>query len=1257
MPKYNINKLGPKEFEELCQSLVQKIIGPGAKIYGMGKDGSREVTFEGKAPYPSIDEQWDGKWIFQAKFHDIDRIGTDKARMVIKKDIKKELKKITKKYEYECDNYILITNVPLSPVHGTGTKDTIDNDILPEFKEKIPNIHIWGAEEVERHLDAYPEIRRSYSHLLVTGDVISRLLDNIEKPEELATIRQRKIYNELKQIDERAAEAYSGGINTFKNEKHLERIPQSANSLILICKLINKIKDNIFKVSELLPQPVEDRKKTLFSRLKDLCESFEKISNHELSTTEEEYEEKIFTFEYTLSEILRPNLEILDDLDNLLKKEIPTQQDIKKLIKLLNKPSLSQYFFSRLSSPKWIDLLIENNFYSEPKAESIEGFLMVSIWPQVNYLIKISQFQPDIVLSIIKDLADSKNYRIYRSLLQCIFKMPVRVSKKSLPIIENWTSNFCSTSELIFLKKLVNKFIDEEDTDSAFNLIDILFSVKEPKIKIEYGGLDNKFNFLISDYEDFIEKIINVDIKNSSNRFLKILCNTFSEFLASASDVNNNIYKDYSEVWRPTIESIPHAYETRDIKNYIINEIRDYFKRVAEKNPDLLKSCYDLLSNYKWDVFTRIQLYLINKFHDLLYDKLKESLTQQAIFENTSYWVEYYDLLKNHFSKLSNEDRELIFNWIRNGPDFTKYRLTPEDFSSEDEFLKWKERKKANWIKRRANPIKEHLPTDLKDLYTNLISESGELEHPQYYRYLEGPRFFSGSPLNIEQIESFSTKELIDYLKNWSPDEKEFDVSEEGLGAFISRIITKNPSKYRDLINDFGNIPLTYLPYVIDGFSNAIKKEKKFNILEIISIIFQIFKNYEREGEIESFINIWKEITKFLNESLNLKDIRIPKEMIKEIWELISIFLNIKESGLDSFDKKDSGYENYFYFSINTFKGKVLETLFKYSLYCARILNLPEDKKMVPEVKDKLEELLNPEIESVKIIRSIVAYHLYDIFYLDKQWASTKIPVIFPEDIKELWRIAWESYISYSNLHGYIYPLMRNHYKIAVTQLGSPLFSNRALEGLTSHIILTYIYKFEDFDENSIATLFFSNANSQLRSRAMWFTIKVYDSVVNIDERDKVLDRILEIWEYRIREAKNNTILTSKDKYDEFRWYGLLFEKLDIRDLHLQILLNVLDLTEGNLDVFTNFILEILKNYIKIDAQKVLSAIKKLLKGDVSIWLNINTENIIIDIIKGVNKIYNIQDFKDILRGIADLLIEKGFFKIKELDFLTELGS
>lgn len=179
MPKYNLENLGHEEFETLCQSLVQQIIGPGAKIYGMGRDGAREATFIGKANYPSTEEQWDGNWIIQSKFHDLKQ-GVKECRNQILTDLDSELTKIIS-YGHKCENYILITNVPLSGVFQKGTKDKIDAEIIPKYN--IKNVHVWGADEVCRFLDSYPGIRQSYASFIVPGDLIASVMGIINAKE------------------------------------------------------------------------------------------------------------------------------------------------------------------------------------------------------------------------------------------------------------------------------------------------------------------------------------------------------------------------------------------------------------------------------------------------------------------------------------------------------------------------------------------------------------------------------------------------------------------------------------------------------------------------------------------------------------------------------------------------------------------------------------------------------------------------------------------------------------------------------------------------------------------------------------------------------------------------------------------------------------------------------------------------------------------------------------------------------------------
>lgn len=177
MPNYDLNRLGDEEFELLIQALIKKIIGAGTITFGNGPDGGREATYLGKAQYPSPKEQWEGSWIFQAKFHNTNRIGPDKARKEVLKDLRTELEKITSKYKLKCDNYILVTNVPLSSVPHSGTHDKIAQEIVPEYLEKIQHIHVWGYDDICRFLDVYTDIRQTYLHLVTPGDLIAELMD------------------------------------------------------------------------------------------------------------------------------------------------------------------------------------------------------------------------------------------------------------------------------------------------------------------------------------------------------------------------------------------------------------------------------------------------------------------------------------------------------------------------------------------------------------------------------------------------------------------------------------------------------------------------------------------------------------------------------------------------------------------------------------------------------------------------------------------------------------------------------------------------------------------------------------------------------------------------------------------------------------------------------------------------------------------------------------------------------------------------
>lgn len=66
--EYDFYRFSHGDFEALVQALFQNLLGNGSIVYGLGPDGGRELTYQGKASFSSPLEIHDGLWIVQAKF-------------------------------------------------------------------------------------------------------------------------------------------------------------------------------------------------------------------------------------------------------------------------------------------------------------------------------------------------------------------------------------------------------------------------------------------------------------------------------------------------------------------------------------------------------------------------------------------------------------------------------------------------------------------------------------------------------------------------------------------------------------------------------------------------------------------------------------------------------------------------------------------------------------------------------------------------------------------------------------------------------------------------------------------------------------------------------------------------------------------------------------------------------------------------------------------------------------------------------------
>ena len=165
--RYELDRLGPDNFEHMIQSLIRGLAGISTIVFGDGPDGQREASIENANFHIAGTKTVYGRTIAQAKFKSPD--GKDKDWDWLRKNLKQELdgfKTKTKTHPHIIpETYLFFTNIVLTPVLDKGIRDKSDK-LISEYRDIIPNIIILGADDIRTLLENNREVARSYSSFM-----------------------------------------------------------------------------------------------------------------------------------------------------------------------------------------------------------------------------------------------------------------------------------------------------------------------------------------------------------------------------------------------------------------------------------------------------------------------------------------------------------------------------------------------------------------------------------------------------------------------------------------------------------------------------------------------------------------------------------------------------------------------------------------------------------------------------------------------------------------------------------------------------------------------------------------------------------------------------------------------------------------------------------------------------------------------------------------------------------------------------------
>ncbi|MGX9883750.1 NACHT domain-containing protein [Streptomyces sp. NPDC002276] len=178
--RFDLNRLGNREFEHLTQSIAVAELGPGVGVFGSGADGGREATFDGPVPINTNGHHWNGYGIIQAKYKEFPTLPKDNATWLIE-EINEEMKGWSKRKEAGRKipkYYIVSTNVRLSP-RDDGGIDRVDECLKGHARRVgFDGWLIWHCDTISTFLVNNRDIRISYSSWVTPGDVLAQVLSD-----------------------------------------------------------------------------------------------------------------------------------------------------------------------------------------------------------------------------------------------------------------------------------------------------------------------------------------------------------------------------------------------------------------------------------------------------------------------------------------------------------------------------------------------------------------------------------------------------------------------------------------------------------------------------------------------------------------------------------------------------------------------------------------------------------------------------------------------------------------------------------------------------------------------------------------------------------------------------------------------------------------------------------------------------------------------------------------------------------------------
>lgn len=842
-----------------------------------------------------------------------------------------------------------------------------------------------------------------------------------------------------------------------------------------------------------------------------------------------------------------PYFSTQEELDELLRIEHPDSSDVERARCNLLRPSQRRYFFQRLKHPSWLKPLVDSGILGAPPDRNLDqksGTWAPRPWFEGDYLIEIAAQTPELVTDQLLAIpAELENPPVWWSVADVALRVPVDQAIRLVPLLVRALQRPASYGLPNKIAELAERFA-EAKRDEAFECAGALlyvanlgdFTEEERTRLVESYNTDWTLPRVRSHSLRKILDLVVPALENTDHaRTVKMLFDAVARVLTLYEELGDDA------TWRRWSET--QFDNDRDSSPaQIISAAFSSAERFASTNQESALQTIEELSQYSAPLFEmgRIRILAVAGHH--LQDLVDTFIASNDAIEPEHGAREVAALLRAQFENASEPARSSFKTAVIRGPG-PEYiaghidwcRSIGVDVPTEAKVL-------AQWQIRRVTWFRGNIPAEFEALAEELgvLGKPPSLEEQELAEvghYASSGLVGDPSPINVDDLSSFSAEGIVDYVVNWSESPRDHHAgTRRGLQLLLTDLAAGNEALGLEVINVAKGIPdLTdYVTAIIDGFQGRMNEGKDLDWTSVLSTLTSLVTGPDELGTDTSAVNAQlHSIIQFVEDGC--RSDRIPSDHSDLVWETLEA---VQTRGLPwsgVFTENVETVDRLLMLALNSINGQFANAVVTAALWIYRAKLKDEDDAYSARQAAQnrsivmLDKLIAAGPVSNAPAFAAIGQFLPQLHLIAPDWFTERIlGELRVLDTGSGWgNPIWSAYITRGKFFDSVFRALREVYARAATNAHTiHMVAGRddwsPTRALVEHVLIGVLRgTIAVGDSDSLVELTLDNVTDEDKRHAYWSVFRAWSDSEKAPPVDYVT-RLVEFWEWRITELRKS---------------------------------------------------------------------------------------------------------------------------------------